>query len=185
MLWTLATDEWRWSQPWSSWKRLGWWKWRLEDKLAWHSVFYWPCPHNMQTADQVLWNGTVSIRPSVCLSQHGPTAANLRHVLLLSQTFAFISSRYNVQVVLIGFGYQVQRRCFCTRLMGSHRLLLRASSVATFSQFRLALCAVNRSSIVWFCNYVKWQDVLTQYTHTHPFNGLFFPDYPGGPVPER
>ena len=25
----------------------------------------------------------------------------------------------------------------------------------------------------------------TKHTHTHTFNGLFFRDYPGGPVPER
>jgi len=46
--------------------------------------------------------------------------------------------------------YQVQRRYFCMLSMGSHQLLLRECSVATFSQFRLALCAVNRFSML-FC----------------------------------
>ena len=26
---------------------------------------------------------------------------------------------------------------------------------------------------------------LHTHTHTHPFNGIFFPDYPGEPVPDR
>jgi len=34
-------------------------------------------------------------------------------------------------------------------------------------------------TLVVLCMYVY------MYTHTHPFNGFFFRDYPGEPVPER
>ena len=117
-----------------------------------------------------------------CQRCDGPAAGNL----LLSPV-ALASGRDGA--LYVG-DYNYIRRLSPGRDDVATILQLRSDSIVSHSTqlFYLVSCLTCICSLYLILPACKWlapfaADVYT-HTHTHPFNGPFFRDYPGGPVPE-